>query len=104
MSGYLLQNYCPEEGERHSKMMWLIIGLTTAVSPVLLTVFWKYVSSKDEDSKYTELRDIRSSQITEEDLEMDVGQWSNAVSSLDMMFKELRQFLSSNRILGVNLC
>jgi len=58
MSGYLLQRYCPEEGERHSKTMWLIIGLTTAVSPILLTVFWGYVSKKgdEDDAKYTELR------------------------------------------------
>jgi len=47
MSGYLLQEYCPSEGERRSKAMWLIIGLTTATSPVLLTTFWKYISQKD---------------------------------------------------------
>lgn len=58
MSGYLLQKYCPEEGERQSKMMWLIIGLTTAVSPILLTLCWGYVSQKDEDeSKQDEFLD-----------------------------------------------
>lgn len=57
MSGYLLQKYCPEEGERRSKIMWLIIGLTTAVSPLLLTIFWKYISQRDEDdSKDMELQ------------------------------------------------
>jgi dipeptide/tripeptide permease len=61
MSGYLLQEFCPEEGERHSKTMWLIIGLTTAVSPILLTVFWGYVSKKDDDEpKYTELPDLHN--------------------------------------------
>lgn len=50
MSGRLLEKYCPEEGPRNSKMMWLIIALTTAVSPVLLTIFWKYVSAKDDDN------------------------------------------------------
>jgi Na+/melibiose symporter-like transporter len=57
MSGYLLKSYCPEEGPRDSKTMWLIIGLTTAISPVLMTVFWKYISYKDhdEDIQYTEL-------------------------------------------------
>jgi POT family proton-dependent oligopeptide transporter len=49
MSGYLLQKYCPEEGPRESRLMWLIIGLTTAVSPILLTLCWGYVSKKDED-------------------------------------------------------
>ncbi len=46
MSGYLLQKYCPEEGERNSKLMWLIIGLTTAVSPFLLTCCWGYISQR----------------------------------------------------------
>jgi len=57
LSGYLLERYCPEEGERHSQTMWLIIGLMTATSPVLLTVLWGYVSKKDEeeDQRYTEL-------------------------------------------------
>ena len=58
MSGYLLQKYCPEEGERHSKTMWLIIGIMTATSPILLTLFWGYVSKRDDDDdKYTELTD-----------------------------------------------
>mmetsp|Transcript_7660 Transcript_7660/g.10584 ORF Transcript_7660/g.10584 Transcript_7660/m.10584 type:complete len:444 (-) Transcript_7660:201-1532(-) len=58
MSGYLLQKYCPEEGERNSKMMWLIIALSTVVSPILLTVFWGYVSKKDEDDVKVELKDF----------------------------------------------
>lgn len=71
MSGYLLQKYCPSEGERNSKLMWLIIGLTTASSPILMTVFWKYISFKDKingdstsacespgtTARYTELAD-----------------------------------------------
>lgn len=58
MSGYLLQKFCPEEGERRSKIMWLIIGATTASSPILMTIFWKYISFKDPDEgiKYTELQ------------------------------------------------
>jgi hypothetical protein len=47
MSGYLLQKFCPEEGERNSKIMWLIIGLTTASSPILLTLCWGYISKKE---------------------------------------------------------
>jgi hypothetical protein len=59
MSGYLLQKYCPEEGERHSKTMWFIIGATTATSPILLTLFWSYVSKRnDDDDTYTELKDV----------------------------------------------
>ena len=64
MSGYLLQKYCPEEGTRNSKLMWLIIGLTTAFSPVLLTVLWGYISKQDdgrmEDVKYEVVEDENS--------------------------------------------
>ena len=58
MSGHLLEEYCPEEGERHSKTMWLIIGLTTAMSPILMTVFWGYISKRgdDDESAYMELQ------------------------------------------------
>lgn len=60
MSGYLLQKYCPEEGERQSKTMWLIIGATTAVSPILLTLCWGYISKRDEEEEdYLELQDTR---------------------------------------------
>lgn len=49
LSGFLLQRYCPEyleAGEvRQSKTMWLIIGLTTAVSPLLMSLLWGYISS-----------------------------------------------------------
>ena len=59
MSGFLLQKYCPEEGERNSKVMWLIIGLTTATSPILLTACWGYISRKGEDDpKYVEIRQL----------------------------------------------
>jgi POT family proton-dependent oligopeptide transporter len=69
LSGVLLQKYCPETLEagetRHSRIMWLIIGLLTLTSPILLTCCWKYVSKKDNrhatdefqrDGAYTELR------------------------------------------------
>lgn len=58
MSGYLLEKFCPKEGERRSKMMWFIVGMTTVVSPILMSVFWKYISYEDPDegTKYTELQ------------------------------------------------
>lgn len=61
MSGYLLQEYCPEEGERRSRLMWSIIAATTATSPVLMTLFWRFISYKDIEEgrdptvQYTEL-------------------------------------------------
>ena len=55
VSGLLLQRYCPEEvgdGEvRHSRTMWLIIGLSTVVSPIMTTVLWGYISGRDSDKK-----------------------------------------------------
>lgn len=43
LSGYLLEKYCPEAGPRNSSMMWLIIGLVTATSPVLITLTERWV-------------------------------------------------------------
>mmetsp|Transcript_2810 Transcript_2810/g.3308 ORF Transcript_2810/g.3308 Transcript_2810/m.3308 type:complete len:505 (+) Transcript_2810:168-1682(+) len=68
MSGYLLQKYCPEEGPRNSKLMWLIIGLTTASSPVLLTCLWGYISKQsdnddDEDGQTISYDEIPLSEI-----------------------------------------
>eukprot|EP00571_Detonula_confervacea_P000557 CAMPEP_0172319244 /NCGR_PEP_ID=MMETSP1058-20130122/37168_1 /TAXON_ID=83371 /ORGANISM="Detonula confervacea, Strain CCMP 353" /LENGTH=561 /DNA_ID=CAMNT_0013034245 /DNA_START=273 /DNA_END=1958 /DNA_ORIENTATION=- len=55
LSGVLLQRYCPEyleEGEvRHSKTMWLIIGLITIVSPIMITLLWGYISGGVEGSE-----------------------------------------------------
>jgi len=48
MSGWLLQKYCPEGGESHPQAMWLIIGVTSIISPILLTFLWPYVSKKDD--------------------------------------------------------
>eukprot|EP00521_Asterionellopsis_glacialis_P011126 CAMPEP_0195309892 /NCGR_PEP_ID=MMETSP0707-20130614/38965_1 /TAXON_ID=33640 /ORGANISM="Asterionellopsis glacialis, Strain CCMP134" /LENGTH=372 /DNA_ID=CAMNT_0040374193 /DNA_START=881 /DNA_END=1999 /DNA_ORIENTATION=- len=57
MSGELLQKYCPEDGPRNSKMMWLIIGLTTATSPILMTLCWPFISKKDGKAQYEEVEE-----------------------------------------------
>ena len=55
MSGFLLERYCPEHLEevevRHSKTMWLVIGLSTIVSPILITLLWGYISGGKEGTK-----------------------------------------------------
>jgi proton-dependent oligopeptide transporter, POT family len=62
LSGLLLQRYCPEDGERNSQVMWLIIGLLTSTSPVFMTCCWSYISRKSNDDEepdnvnYTELQ------------------------------------------------
>jgi hypothetical protein len=38
ISGWLLSKYCPQNGPRHSSTMWLIIGLTTIIGPILMFV------------------------------------------------------------------
>ena len=55
MSGYLLQKYCPEDGERNSQMMWWIIGLTTIPSPILLTIFWKCIYIPSDNTSHTNI-------------------------------------------------
>jgi MFS family permease len=41
-SGMLLAMYCPENGERHSGTLWLIVALAVTVAPVGLIVLRKY--------------------------------------------------------------
>jgi hypothetical protein len=57
LSLILRQKYCPEtleEGEVwHRKTMWLIIGFSTILSPIFITLLWGYLSgvsnSRDND-------------------------------------------------------
>lgn len=43
VSGTLLAKYCPEEGVRHSGMMWLIVGLIAAIAPVGLIALRRFI-------------------------------------------------------------
>jgi len=43
LSGHLLQTYCPEEGPRDSRTMWTIICVMTMSSPILLTLFQRWL-------------------------------------------------------------
>lgn len=42
-SGHLLERYCPESGPRDSQMLWLIIALTTIITPLGLLIFRRYI-------------------------------------------------------------
>ena len=42
-SGFLLTNYCPEKGPRHSGTLWLFVALTASVAPVGLIVFRRFI-------------------------------------------------------------
>lgn len=43
LSGYLVSKYIPEEGPGRPQMLWLIIGLLTLSSPVLINLFEKCI-------------------------------------------------------------
>jgi MFS family permease len=42
-SGLLLVRYCPEQGPRHSQMLWLILALTTTITPIGLLLLRPYI-------------------------------------------------------------
>ena len=42
-SGHLLESYCPETGPRDSGTLWLIIALTTMITPVGLILLRRYI-------------------------------------------------------------
>jgi MFS family permease len=48
LSGYLLTQYCPEQGERHSGVMWGIIGVTTVFGPLLIIALRSVIEGKRE--------------------------------------------------------
>lgn len=43
LSGYLLSTYMPENGPTNGRTLWLIIGLTTLSSPILVTLTEKWI-------------------------------------------------------------
>jgi hypothetical protein len=43
MSGSLLATYCPATGARHSEKMWLVIGLSTLIGPVLVVAMRRVI-------------------------------------------------------------
>jgi MFS family permease len=42
-SGMLLARYCPETGPRHSETLWLIIALTTLITPIGLLALRRHI-------------------------------------------------------------
>ena len=47
-AGKLLTAYCPPTGERHSGIMWVIIGLMTILGPVGILLFRRVISPRPE--------------------------------------------------------
>ena len=36
LSGWMLATWCPETGPRTSQMLWLVVGITTAIGPIAI--------------------------------------------------------------------
>lgn len=47
-AGKLLTAYCPPTGERHSAIMWSIIGLMTILGPIGILAFRNVISRRDD--------------------------------------------------------
>jgi dipeptide/tripeptide permease len=45
-SGYLLMQYCPENGPRHAAVLWLFIGGTTLAAPILMVIFRSVIEGR----------------------------------------------------------
>ncbi len=43
MSGFMLDDFCPEHGPRHPQMLWIIIGGMALIAPIGLVVFRRYI-------------------------------------------------------------
>ena len=43
ITGILLANLCPAEGARNTELMWILVGLSTLVSPVTLVIWRKWL-------------------------------------------------------------
>ncbi len=42
-SGFLLLHLCPEKGERNTELMWIIVGISTIISPITLWLGRKWL-------------------------------------------------------------
>ena len=43
ITGILLANLCPGEGPRNTELMWVIVGISTMVSPIMLLLGRKWL-------------------------------------------------------------
>ena len=42
-TGFLLASFCPEEGQRNTELMWIIVGASTMLSPIALLLGWRWL-------------------------------------------------------------
>jgi len=51
ISGRLLTAYCPPHGERHSSMLWVVIGVITLVGPVAIVALRNVINPREAAAK-----------------------------------------------------
>jgi MFS family permease len=54
IAGKLLTAYCPPTGERHSSIMWIIIGFTVLLGPVGILLLRNVIEPRRKDAAVTE--------------------------------------------------
>ena len=54
-TGILLFNLCPESGARNTELMWIIVGVTTMVSPVMLLLGRRWLDVESRRKRGEEL-------------------------------------------------
>jgi len=66
MSGWLLAHYCPAEGERKSRTMWAIIGGSSIIAPILMTLLRNVIDPPEEDTDKEEFLALDENGVFEE--------------------------------------
>jgi hypothetical protein len=51
ISGPLLTACCPPHGERHSSMLWVVIGVITLVGPVAIVALRNVINPREAAAK-----------------------------------------------------
>ena len=53
LSGWLLQEFCPETGPRHSEVMWMVVGGMALITPVGAYFFRKHIQVHEDGREET---------------------------------------------------
>ncbi len=65
-SGIFLERFCPEKGVKESWKMWLLIGLITVTSPILLYIFKDKIEITQEELNAERTEKANKKKIEEE--------------------------------------
>ncbi len=48
LSGWLLETFCPETGQRHSEIMWMVVGCMALITPVGAYIFRRHIQVQED--------------------------------------------------------